>query len=33
MLARDFRQQLAANCTISAPHAVSRHVSADGMRK
>jgi len=32
-LARDFRQQLADVCTIHAPRAVSRHVSADGTRK
>jgi len=32
-LARDFRQQLAANCTITAPQAVARHVSTDGTRK
>jgi len=32
-LARDFRQQLAHTCTIDAPQAVSRHVSADGTRK
>jgi len=32
-LARDFRQQLAHACTIDAPQAVSRHVSADGTRK
>jgi len=32
-LARDFRQQLADSCTILAPRAVSRHVSADGTRK
>jgi len=32
-LARDFRQQLTDACTIAAPRAVSRHVSADGTRK
>jgi len=32
-LARDFRRQLSDTCTIHAPQAVSRHVSADGTRK
>jgi len=32
-LAREFRRQLANTCTIHAPQAVSRHVSADGTRK